>query len=74
LQSSRWSCCDDVAQAERFIADPDYLSTNLVHAIEHPWSGGEERMRHLTGHWMGTPVWGTSRNTWIKYRVGSGGP
>jgi hypothetical protein len=69
LESGRWSACDNLTDAARFIAEPDYLAANRARPIERRWSGGDERIKRLTKNWAGEPVWGTSRNTWVKYRV-----
>jgi hypothetical protein len=69
LKSDHWSCCDDVAEAARFIAEPDYLASNRARPVLHPWDRGNATIKRMAKGWAGDPLWGTSRNTWIKYRV-----
>jgi len=67
LESGRWSCCDDLAQVGQFVADPDRFINHRVLPIAAPWGDGDSLMaRHADG-WAGKPVWGGSRNTWIKF-------
>jgi hypothetical protein len=66
----RWSCCDDPLMVPRFLADREYLSDRVVQVIENRWPLGDERMAGLVPGWGGQPIWGDSRNTWIKFRAG----
>lgn len=66
-ETGRWSCCDDLGEVAAFIADRDHRADHRALPVSKPWSGGDEAMtRHADG-WTGKPVWGGSRNTWIKY-------
>jgi hypothetical protein len=67
LTSGRWSCCDDPAEVARFIADPKHLADRRPLPIDKPWDGGHGLMNHIADGWDGTPLWGHSRNTWIKF-------
>jgi len=68
LGSGRWSCCDDPAEVAKFIADPNYLATNHAHAPAVTWRQGDRIMRNVAGrNWQGCAIWGTNRNTWIKF-------
>ena len=67
LESGRWSCCDDLGQVAQFIAEPDRFINHRALPISTPWSDGDSLMtRHADG-WKGQPLWGASRNTWIKF-------
>lgn len=65
--TGQWSCCDDPAEVRRFIAERDHLATNAPEAVENSWEAGEENLRSLVSDWQGQPIWGTSKNTWIKF-------
>jgi hypothetical protein len=67
LKSGRWSCCDDPGRVGRFVADRDYLSEDRAGAIARPWEGGDPLMTQVADGWSGTPLWGKTPNTWIKY-------
>ena len=67
LASGRWSCCDDPAQVHRFVIERDHLAHNLARAITNPWGDGDALMSQVADGWGGTPLWGRTRNTWIKY-------
>ena len=65
--SGRWSCCDDLTQVGRFIAERDHLADHRAMAPPVPWSDGDSLMaRHSDGA-ASKPIWGGSRNTWIKF-------
>ncbi|WP_435008581.1 hypothetical protein P12x_005789 [Tundrisphaera lichenicola] len=65
--SGRWSVCDDPSEVKCFIADRDHWAGHRALPIAFPWGEGDSLMtRHADG-WAGKPVWGTSRNTWIKF-------
>ncbi len=67
LDSGRWSCCDDPGQVAQFIADRDRFADHRALPVANPWDQGDSLMaRHADG-WAGKPVWGGSRNTWIKF-------
>ncbi|WP_435018130.1 hypothetical protein TA3x_000075 [Tundrisphaera sp. TA3] len=65
--ADRWSACDDPALVAAFIADRDFLSARRARPIAVPWSDGDSKMAHHADGWSGRPLWGESRNTWIKY-------
>jgi hypothetical protein len=65
--SDRWSACDDPALVAAFIADRDFLSARRARPIATPWTDGDSKMAHHADGWSGRPLWGESRNTWIKY-------
>ena len=67
LDSDRWSCCDDTGKVAEFIRDWNYLSQERARTIEDPWSGGDDLMKQIADGWTGKPLWGKSRNTWIKF-------
>ena len=68
-ESGRWSFCDDLASVPEFIKDPLYGDANRARLIDVPWAAGDEMMNRHADGWNGKPVWGASRNTWIKYCV-----
>ncbi len=63
----QWSYCDEPALVDAFIADPAYLANQAAKPSHGKWERGDPRMNSLVDGWKGTPVWGNSRNTWIKY-------
>jgi hypothetical protein len=65
--SVRWSCCDETELTYRFIHDRTYLAGERAQAIANPWADGDGLMKHIADGWAGRPVWGKSRNTWIKF-------
>jgi hypothetical protein len=67
--SGRWACCDDTEKVSEFIHDREYLAGNRALAIPNPWGEGDSLMTQVADGWTGKPVWGQSRNTWIKYVV-----
>jgi len=69
LESGRWSFCDDARDVTRFIAEPEFLAANRALAVERRWTRGDELMKDFVKQWQGQPVWGTNRNTWIKFRA-----
>ena len=67
LDSGRWSCCDDLGQVGQFIAERDRFGDHRALSPSIPWGDGDSLMtRHADG-WKGRPIWGGSRNTWIKF-------
>jgi hypothetical protein len=68
-ESGRWSCCDEPGKVSRFISDRLYLGEQRAQPIENPWSGGDDLMKQVADGWTGKPLWGQSRNTWIKFVV-----
>jgi hypothetical protein len=67
LASGKWSCCDEPNQVSAFIADPRFLASNRAQAIAKPWNEGDALMNRVADGWKGQPLWGMTRNTWIKY-------
>ena len=65
--NGRWSCCDDTEEGSEFIGDRDYLAGNAAQPIQKPWAEGDGLMNQIADGWTGKPIWGRSRNTWIKY-------
>jgi hypothetical protein len=68
-RSGQWSCCDDPGKVARFISDRPYLSEERARPIEKPWAEGDELMSRIADGWTGKPLWGQTRNTWIKILV-----
>jgi hypothetical protein len=67
LDSGRWSCCDDTEKVSEFISDRDYLAGNRAQPIQNPWDQGDSLMNQVADGWTGKPLWGKTRNTWIKF-------
>jgi len=67
LESGRWSCCDDLGQVGQFIAERDRFVDHRAPPISTPWSSGDSVMERHADGWKGKPLWGGSRNTWIKF-------
>lgn len=66
-ESGRWLACDEPGGVASFIAHPVTLHQTSARPIDVKWDQGDARMNSLTDGWKGSAVWGTSRNTWIKY-------
>lgn len=69
LESGRWSACDNPADVARFIKQRDFLAERRVHPVTRPWAHGDGILKQAVNGWNGQPVWGTNRNTWIKFRA-----
>lgn len=70
IRDSAWSYCDRFDQAMEFIEKRDFLHQQQPHAIEVPWGDGTSIMNELAGgNWRGEPIWGRSRNTFLKLQV-----
>ncbi|HMJ64798.1 MAG TPA: serine/threonine-protein kinase, partial [Candidatus Binatia bacterium] len=69
LTNGRWSVCDDPTEAARFIAKAEHLAINPPKPIDRPWHYGDTLMTSMAKGWQGQPIWGTNRNTWIKFRA-----
>jgi serine/threonine protein kinase len=69
LETGRWSACDDPADVPRFIEQRDFLSERRVAPVTQPWVHGDGILQQAVKGWNGQPVWGTNRNTWIKFRA-----
>jgi hypothetical protein len=67
LDTGRWSCCDNPSNVNRFISDRDFLSTNPAHPVQRPWHEGDKIMEKQVTEWAGSPIWGSTRNTWMKF-------
>jgi hypothetical protein len=67
LSSGRWSCCDNPSNVNRFISDRDFLAGNTARTVERPWHEGTPIMKRRAPGWSGSPIWGGTRNTWIKF-------
>ena len=65
--SGRWSCCDNPDKVSDFINDRLYLTEDRAQPIQSPWSEGDGLMNQIGDGWLGKPVWGRTRNTWIKF-------
>jgi hypothetical protein len=37
--------------------------------VERRWIRGNDLIRGRVRNWSGEPLWGTNRNTWIKFRA-----
>jgi len=69
-EGGQWSACDQPKDVERFIQERGYLRGRSAHPIANPWDEGANMMRVYAGtQWSGAPIWGTSRNTWLKLVV-----
>lgn len=65
-----WFACDTPKDVDWFIAEKNYFAHHLARPIGAPWDQGDSLMKEYAGsRWDGAPVWGTSRNTWIKVIV-----
>jgi serine/threonine protein kinase len=69
LESGRWSACDNPGDAPRFIKQRDYLADRRAQAVTQPWAHGDGILKQAVKGWNGQAVWGTNRNTWIKFRA-----
>ena len=69
LGSGRWSVCDHWPDVPRFISDAGYLSKNGARPVDRPWHYGDDLIKGMVKGWDGSAVWGTNRNTWIKFRA-----
>jgi serine/threonine protein kinase len=69
LETGRWSVCDNPADAPRFISQRDYLAGNRAQPVARPWVHGDNVIKGFVKGWQGQGIWGTNRNTWIKFRA-----
>ena len=70
LDDGNWSACDTSADVDRFITRKSYFQQRAAQKISQPWSDGDTLIRHYAGAaWSGAPVWGATRNTWVKVIV-----
>ena len=70
LESGNWSACDDLQKVRRFIEQKNYLQQNKAQPISLIWQDGTPKIKQLAGEsWTGEPLWGLSRDTWLKVVV-----
>jgi len=70
LGTDNWSACDNPAKANKFVAKKDFMSDKPVQKITNAWGDGQGLMKNFAGDsWNGDPIWGHSRDTWLKYIV-----
>lgn len=70
LDNSNWSACDLPSEVDRFITQRTYMQQRPAQRISQVWGDGDGLMRYFAGDtWRGTPLWGNSKNTWIKVQV-----
>jgi len=70
LESGNWSVCDDPTNARRFIEKRNYMQWNKAQPISRIWQDGTPQMKRFAGDsWAGEPLWGLSRDTWLKVIV-----
>jgi hypothetical protein len=70
VDDGNWSACDTPADVDRFITRKTYFQQRAVQKINQPWSDGDALIRQFAGNsWNGAPVWGATRNTWVKVIV-----
>jgi hypothetical protein len=66
--SRDWSACDDTSRAARFISKKNFMSDNPAQKITELWLDGQGLMKQFAGDsWSGEPLWGRSRDTWLKF-------
>jgi hypothetical protein len=69
-KSGNWSACDDPAKTRRFIAEKQYFQSHKAQPIAQPWADGTPWMKKSAGDaWPGEPLWGLTRDTWLKVIV-----
>jgi hypothetical protein len=70
LESGNWSACDNPHKVHRFIEEKNYLQQNKAQQIPLVWQDGTPKMKQCVGEsWTGEPLWGLSRDTWLKVVV-----
>ena len=62
-----WSTCDDTDQVKKFIAYPAWLVDRAAKQPETPWGEGLSQFGQRFPDSGAQPIWGESRNTWIKF-------
>jgi hypothetical protein len=65
--NGHWSACDDPAEVKKFIADRAHLADKSAKPPETPWGEGIGRFNQHVPDSGAQPIWGESRNTWIKF-------
>jgi len=70
LCSGDWSYCDNPSRARKFISKKDFMSNHAAQPISRAWGDGTRLMKQYAGDsWSGEPLWGCSRDTWLKLIV-----
>ena len=68
--AGNWSVCDTPHDVDNFISKKTFFRHRPAQAVTQPWADGDALMQQHAGPgWKGTPVWGSSRNTWVKVVV-----
>jgi hypothetical protein len=62
-----WSACDDPGEVKKFIADRTHLAGQPARPPESPWGEGVNIFNQMLPDSGAQPIWGESRNTWIKF-------
>jgi hypothetical protein len=62
-----WSVCDDPGQVKKFIAERTHMADQPARAPESPWGEGIGHFNAQVPNSEAQPIWGESRNTWIKF-------
>jgi hypothetical protein len=69
-ESGNWSACDVPAKVGKFIKEKQYLSREKAQRIARIWQDGTPQMKQFAGNsWAGEPLWGLTRDTWLKVIV-----
>jgi hypothetical protein len=69
-QTGDWSACDTFGDVDRFITKKNYFRHRAAQEVNRPWHDGDDLMRQFSGEsWSGTPIWGATRNSWVKLNV-----
>lgn len=68
--SPQWSVCDNVSRARQFIREREAGTEARAVPIARVWEEGMKFSKeHIGEDFDGTPIWGASPSTWIKYVV-----
>ncbi len=62
-----WSACDEPGEVKKFIAERAHLADKPARAPESPWNDGIGHFNSHVPNSQAQPIWGDSRNTWIKF-------
>jgi len=62
-----WSACDDPSEVKKFIGDRAHLADKPAGSPESPWGEGMNIFNQMQPDSGAQPIWGESRNTWIKF-------
>ncbi|MBI1177459.1 hypothetical protein GC207_08475 [bacterium] len=69
-ESGNWSACDNPANAIRFVQEKPFLRDDKAQPISSLWTLGTPQMKKFAGdNWAGEPLWGLTRDTWLKVDV-----